>query len=261
MVFSILLGILSLLASAYVIGNGSFVFPDMPFVIFVVVAFGMLFGGYAFVFAPLQPDWKAESSKKLIFMWKAIDWNISIFQGLSNKRLDYLNLLTEELMNIGFQRIGEIHARFWGEDRYFKGSDLIFESPDEMYVGVRAVGVGNDLRVGLNASGKTTTKTKLKAWGGLGLSILIAFIVCVLSIYILGYMTGNAVPYPPDVPAWMIFIPVVIFFSVLLPTFYIFMKRLVPELFSLIKKILLKIGESMGPKQIVPFKRIYSRYD
>jgi len=181
MVFSILLGTLSLLVSACVIRNGSFGFLDMPIVIFVVVTFGMLFGGCAFVFAPLQPDWKAESSKKLIFMLKVIDWHISIFQGLGNKRQDYLNLLTEELMNRGFQRIGEIRARFWGEDHYFKGSDLIFESPDGTCVGVRAVGVGNDLRVGFNVNVKTTTKTKLKAWSGLGLSMLIALIVCVLS--------------------------------------------------------------------------------
>jgi len=74
-------------------------------------------------------------------------------------------------------------------------------------------------------------------------------------------MTGNAVPYPPDVPDWMMFIPVVIFFSILILTLYIFMRRLVPERFSLIEKILLKIGESMGSKQIVPFRRIYSGYE
>lgn len=254
--FSILLGIFSFFLSAYIIGQGSFAFLGIPPITLVVVSLGMFLGGYIFVFAPLQPDWKAQSTRKLIFLSKVISWNISLFQGLGSKKQDLLDWVIEDATKIGFQRIDEIKGRFWGEERYFRGSDLIFESPEGGHVGVRAVAVGNDLRVGFNSIGRVTIKERGKAWAGLLFSILVGFCLCVLSIYIIGH---GEIPWV-TVPRWMMFIPVALLFLGFSVTFIIILKLAFAKE-PQIKEILLRAGKSMGSKQASKFRRIYVRYE
>jgi len=62
------------------------------------------------------------------------------FQGLGDKRQEYLRLVEEGMMKQGFKRAEEWRER----NPVFTGSDLIFKSPDEKFLpSIRAVSAEN----------------------------------------------------------------------------------------------------------------------
>ena len=250
---ALLLGALSSFLFAFVVG------PE--FLPISILVFGIVFTGVSILYHIwyvnnhifLNPDWKTFTTGRRSGF---IPWHICMFQDIGNKRQDYLNAVADEMIKKEYKQLKEIKPSLWGEERLLKGSNLIFEDPDGTYVGIRTVSVGDDLRVGFNVAGKPTTRAGAKAWGGLLLSMMIGFIAVVLSFHIIG---NGKLPLT-NVPVTMLLLTTLaIFIPVFSISFVILLKK-----FGLTKlepkELLLQIGESMGSKQIAPFKRILVKY-
>ncbi len=244
----IIIGVSSMFISAFIIGHGSFDFLSTP--IPISSPFIILLGVMLYVIwrsgnrAILQPDWKTlATGRRAMFSFKTSDWNICTFQGLGSKRQDYLNRVTEEMEKRDFQLTDKSPAI------NIKGSDLIFKHPKGPFFCIRAVSIGENLRVGF----KSTEEMGREIFPAMFLAALPTF----LSIYIIG---GGVVPWT-NVPKWMASIPLIIFFTFFIGTFGLMYRlSLLRKFRQEIKPLLVGIGKSSGSKQVTPFRKILAKY-
>jgi len=169
------------------------------------------------------------------------------FQGLGAKKQAYLDSLTEGMAKKGFQRVNEVKLATAWEFLLYKRSDLIVKSSDVKLAGVQTLPKDGNLRVGFMES----PFTRKKVWLTLVFSILIAFFFCVLSMYVIGH---GVLPWT-NVPDWMILIPTITFFIVLIGALALFWVKPARNWRQQVKQLLVETAESMGGKQISPFKK------
>lgn len=102
-------------------------------------------------------------------------WRTCTFEKLEPKRQDYLDRLTQEMANENFA-VSSRGSRIWMEAVGLAGSDLLFEGPDKIsVVGIRAVSVNGNLRVGFLLVGKAKP-VLLLFFSGLGLALALSVI-------------------------------------------------------------------------------------
>lgn len=162
------------------------------------------------------------------------------FQGLGIKRQDYLDQLTRKLTEIDFKPINKSSLDSM-EYFAFGGTDLVFKSPNKWIVGIRALSVKEDLKVGL-ISGGILRQLLLQYFAGLVLAII---------LFTIGGFGFKAVGLNPNTSA---VIALVIFLTILLLTAFLInlQNRTVNRK---VIKILIDIAQLMGSNQITPFKK------
>ncbi len=237
----------SFFLSAFIIGRGSFDFfsTPIPIITFLTVLLGFFLyyfwdlGNRAF----LKSDWKTlGTGRRASFSFKVYPWNICTFQGIGNRRHDYLNLVTEEMTKKGFQMTEKSPAI------NIKGSDLIFIHSSRVFrpdLFIRAVPVGKNLRVGFVLTGE--------AGPWVFLSVGLALLPTLLSMNVIKYIELQWT----NVPDWMMLIPVIVYFLSLIGIMIlIYGLSALRNFRQEIKPFLFRIGKSLGSKQITPFKKI-----
>jgi len=118
--------------------------------------------------------------------------------------------------------------------------DLVFKSPNKWMVGIRAVSVKENLKVGL-ISGGELRQLLIQYFAGLVLAII---------LFTIGGLGFKAVGLDPDTSAVIaLFISLTIMF---LTAFSIHLQKRTVN--RKVMKILIETAESMGGKQITPFK-------
>lgn len=148
------------------------------------------------------------------------------------KRQAYLDQLTREMIKKDFKPADK--NPFVGIE-----SDLVFKSPNKWMVGIRAVSVKEDLKVGL-ISGGELRQLLIQYFAGLVLAII---------LFTIGGLGFKAVGIESDTSA---VIALFIFLTILLLTAFSIhlQKRTVNRK---VMEILIETVESMGSKQIAPF--------
>jgi len=178
--------------------------------------------------------------------WKV--WRTCTFQGLGSKRQEYLDLLSDGIVRWGFQRLGK--DKDGGLlDEWTKGRDLLLGSPEGYRISLRAISVNGNLRVGF-----VHDVIQEKGWrirGGSIASIVLAGLITLFSVYLIRYFF----PYegPPSLGLALLIIP----FSILIwfILFYMFVGRNEITWRRRLKRLLVETAESMGGKQVSPFKK------
>lgn len=240
---SLLLGIISLFLSALIIGHGSFDFSTpIPIIVFGVVTFGLFSWAYWKAYAlVLQPDWKTlGTGRRASFSFKVHPWNICTFHGLGNRRQDYLDLVTEGMRKEDFQLTEESPVI------NIKGSDLMFKGPGQTAFFIRAVPIGEDLRVGFILTQEVGALAFLSLPLALPPSLLILYIIrSMVLLDTASYAISWGIIY------------IILMCAILVLLIKVRTPKTGPQE---IKNFLVKIGESMGSKQITPFKRILVKY-
>lgn len=254
LVFSLIPAIFFLFLSAYIIGHGSFDFLNpIPFIVFLMFWLGIVIWGSGRM-ASLQPDWKTLSIGRRGVLVGGCLWKICTFQGLGTKRQEYLNLVAERMVKKDFKRVGEIKLETWGQYLYIKDSDLTFESPEGEYqTGIRAVSIGENLRVGFNHKG--TLKILKKAVLMFAFSLIFALFVSFLFVNIVEYA------FPSIDVTQLGVLWIIVFFPVMFGLWISIVGKKKRVLDRQIKKFLVDTAEYMGSKQITPFKRITVKYE
>lgn len=167
-----------------------------------------------------------------------------VFQALGIKKQAYLDQLTKEMIKIDFKPIDRSSLGSM-ESFAFGGTDLLFAAPKGLGegIGVRAVSLNGNLKVGFVSSGIRTRK------------FFTVFFICLF----LG-LFASFIPffvYDPNstVGMWS-------YITIGLPLFLIIVCG--PLVHSLlyrrryngkIRRLLVETAESMGAKQITPFKK------
>ncbi len=175
-------------------------------------------------------------------------WSTCTFQGLGPKKQAYLDLLNERMAKKGFQRVEKIGVKTNVTPIINKSSNLMFKSPDGLiWIGIRSLSTDEDLKVGYTNTYYNPKRTTLI----LASSMLLGLFFCYLSIFIIGHGT---IPLSPNTPTRILLIPVLILLSVAIGTFYIIFTRPFSNWIRQLKTTLIETAESMGSKQITPFK-------
>lgn len=181
--------------------------------------------------------------KEAVSSFGAKRFQTCVFSGI--KRQVYLDQLTKEMINIDFKRIDRSSLGLM-ESFAFGGTDLLFTAPDKTAgegIGVRAVSENGNLKVGFVSSGIRTQRFFTIFFICLFLGLLASFIPFFV--------------YDPNsrVGMWS-------YLTIGLPLFVII--ACAPFIHSLlyrrkhsgkIRRLLIDIAESMGGRQITPFKK------
>jgi hypothetical protein len=181
------------------------------------------------------------------------NWRTCTFQGLGAKRQAYLDLLNEGMAKRGFQRVEEIKRRTAWCSLINRSSDLIFYSHKrKSWVGIKSLSKHGNLRVGFADWYYNPIRDALITV----FCILLGALGTFFSAYILtAYVTGHPSYYIGGLPDWMIPIPIILFFVVFIGAFLLFFGRPYEAWREQVKAALTEIAESLGGKQITPFKK------
>jgi len=164
------------------------------------------------------------------------------FQGLGPRKDQYAEKLEEKLVSLGLQKFKEVAGERAEIQRralydYFAGSDLIYNFPKLYKIGFVFRPINGDLLVGYLLHGGISVALKL---------FPIALIVIIL----------NFIPDWFDLPSLPFLLAALVLGIV--GIFYLFYGGMIKPYKQLIKpveKILVEVAESMGGKQLTPFKR------
>jgi hypothetical protein len=167
------------------------------------------------------------------------------FQGLGTKKQEYLNMLAEVMKKKNLQKVEEPSGVI---ALVLEGRGLIFESPSRVEVGIRAVSIKENLRVGFAVQPNVTRK-KAVLW--LIVSILVASFFVFLSAYIIGH---GMLPLT-EAHGWAILIPFLTFFAAFSCMFLPYVLKTEITWPPKIRKLLVETAESIGGKQITPFRK------
>ena len=174
-------------------------------------------------------------------------WRASTFQGLGAKKQKYLDSLTEEMVKWGFQPLDKSDGG-GVLNEWVKGRDLLFISPDGNRISIRAITVNDNLR-----SGFAYEIDRAKGWrtrAGFIATVILDSLITALLALILKYILPSA---DPTLLSLAILMPVFILFLIIL--FYVFVGKSERSWKRRLKRLMIETAESMGAKQITPFKK------
>lgn len=171
-------------------------------------------------------------------------WRTSTFQNLQTKIQSYMELLTEEMAKKGFQRSEKSDIGTFGA--FLKGGYSMFETPDKKFNAIiQAIPCNGELKVGFTLLAKPKQNTLLF------ISFIIGLLVSLVPLYIIKYV----VPFIEGFPLAMLWL--IIWFSIGLGVPLFFSGLSVITWNRKLMQILVRTAESMGSKQITPFKRTW----
>lgn len=172
-------------------------------------------------------------------------WRTCIFQNIGTKKQEYLVLLAEEMARKGFQQgeKDEIGTRIMTP--FLQENSPMFETPDgKLGIAIQAVPSNGDLKVGFMLIAKTKQNTLVFV------SFVLGLLVSLASVYLIKY----AFPYFDGFPLAMLWL--IIWFSIGLGLPLLLQSSIITWNRRLMQ-ILVEIADSMGSKQVTPFKRTW----
>ena len=178
--------------------------------------------------------------------WKV--WRTCTFQGLGTKREEYLDLLSDGIVRWGFRRLGKDEDG-GVLDEWAKGRDLLLGSPEGHRISLRAISVNGNLRVGFVYSLIREKRWQIR--GRFMASIILSGLITLFSIYLIKY----AFPYEGPASPGSVLLIIPFYISIFFILFYTVVGRSETTWKRRLKRLLIKTAESMGGKQITPFKK------
>ncbi len=171
-------------------------------------------------------------------------WRTCLFKGIGSKRQSYIDLLTNEMVRRGFKQKETI---MFEKDNFSEvGIEHIlldigtFENPDGKFnIGFQIFPSNENLQVGFTLS----RKLDIRFFAFLILSLLVTAM--------LYYMIKYALPYVNEYSLRLLLIVIFFLAALVLP----YSRLSIIKWNRQLMQILIEIAESMGSKQITPFKR------
>jgi len=171
-------------------------------------------------------------------------WRTCTFKDIGTKKQDYLDLLAKEMTKKDFQQVEKNKLSTRTMAPFLEENSLVFGTPDGKFnIAIQAVPSNGNLKVGF------IVVAKIKQ----SVVNFVYFVLGSLASFILLYLIKCAFPSFDRLTLVMLFF--IIWFSIGfgLPLFLLSRKTWNQQLM----RILVKTADSMGSKQISPFKRTW----